>query len=123
MGDQLEEEGDLAAAESHYREAVEIYGRKLAPCQRRRVSGEIGLLRVLRKQGKLDEMERLLTDFHAEVDRAGPDASCRGEYLKSFVRLDEEKDKANPGQGFDQAAAEWQEKLAEWRATTQPAKP
>jgi tetratricopeptide (TPR) repeat protein len=111
---QLEEEGDLVQAESLYREAVAIDSRKLAPCHSWRVSAEIGLLRVLRKQQKIDEMERLLTEFYEPVRTANPDEDCRIDYVKSFVRLYEEKHKAAPGQGFDARAAEW-------RASTQPA--
>jgi hypothetical protein len=122
LGDQLEEEGDLAGAEDHYREAVGIVRRKLAPCQHRRITGEIGLLRVLFGQGETDEAERLVREFYADIG-ADAEPRCQDEYTKSFVRLYEEREKASPGQGFDRLATEWREKLPKARSTSQPASP
>jgi len=118
---QLEEEGDPAAAEPLYREAVKIYGPKIAPCHSWRISAEIGLLRVLMKQGKVDEADRFLNDSYSAVDAAGADENCRVDYYKSFVRINEAKHAAQPDQGFDRKADEWRKKLTDWQATTQPA--
>ena len=97
-------EGDAAGAEQLYREAVAIHDKKLAPCHSWRVSAEIGLLRMLKNQGKLDEMERLLTEFYADVEASHPDELCRVDYYKSFLRLYEAKHKIAPDQGFDRKA-------------------
>jgi non-specific serine/threonine protein kinase/serine/threonine-protein kinase len=114
---QFEEEQNLVAAEPLYREAVAIDAKKLAPCHSWRVSAEIGLLRTLLKQGRLDEMERLLGEFYGAVDASDADEHCRSDYYKSYVRLYEIKHGAAPDQGFDRMAEEWSQALA---ATTQP---
>lgn len=123
LAEQLEAEGDLAAAEPYYREAVEIYSAKYAPCQGRRVAGELACIRVQIGLRRFDEAEQLLLGFYTEVEKIGPGAACRGDYLKELVKLYERRQDAAPDGGFDHVADEWRAKLAEWRTTTQPAKP
>ncbi len=121
LGLQLEEEGDPAAGEPLFREAVAINRKKLSPCQSWRISAEMGLIRTLIKQGKLDEADRLLPEFYSAVEPARPDERCRIDYYKAFIRLYEARHQAAPDQGFDRKADEWRKKLADWQATTQRA--
>jgi hypothetical protein len=44
----------------------------------------------------------------------------RAEVLTCLVELYEAWQTAEPGKGYDARAAEWREKLAAWKATTQP---
>ncbi len=108
---QREDQGDLKEAEKLFREAVAINHRQLPANHTWRITSDIGLMRMLLADKRLDEMETFLKQAYDELQKApAADDDDRNRYIQCFIRLYQERHEADPGKGHDQTAAQWQEK-------------
>jgi tetratricopeptide (TPR) repeat protein len=108
------------AAAEHYRRAVEILDRTPDPridIQFPRSALAVALIRMERYA----EAEPLLQTVWDNLDSVAYEVEAlRARVLRAFVTLYENWHNAQVDAGRDQKAAEWRERYAHWRTTTQP---
>jgi len=122
MGGLLEAQGKLDQAEPYCREAASGFEHRLGNGHWQTGNARVGLGCVLMGLERFAEAEeQLLAAERILREAQGVPAGCYEGSVKALIELYDKWHAAEPGQGYEQKAAEWRAKLAEWQATTQPA--
>lgn len=116
--------GRAAEALPVYEAALEMHRRVLPPGHPHVLFPQIGTADTLLSLGRYAEAEALLLDAAQQCERSevARRSNWRG-VLDVSTRLYDAWHTAEPDGGHDVPAAEWRDKLAAWRATTQPVEP
>lgn len=117
--------GNAGEAADFYREGLEMAQRIGMPARRERVLVmNLGLGRSLTALGALIEARKQLDIVARELDN-GATFSNRAQrsFFEGQAEFYRALDKAEPNAGHAAAAEEWNRKLSNWEATTQPANP
>ena len=112
--------GRLAEAEQVFRENVAHGAHSVQGWEYARFLRSLG--RCLAERGKRGEAEQQFLEAWDRMESViGTESDSSRQIAEDFVELYEVWHAVEPDRGYDAKAAEWRAKLADWRATTQPA--
>lgn len=121
LGYLLDAQGKSAEAEAYYREALEGRRRVLGAEHPDTLLSLHNLGALLSETGRWQEAAALQLEAAAGIERLPPAHPLRPRVLAGLAKTYGAWHAADPTAGHDARAAEWQAKLAQWRATTRPA--
>ncbi len=120
MGGLLDEMGRTEEALLHCDEALKIRRRVYGDAHHHTLLSVNQKGKLLHRLGRLAEAERYLLEAAGGAIHLPSTLGVNTTVAENLVELYRTWDEAEPGQGHDVAAAEWQAKLHSWQAATQP---